>query len=278
MAPSNNFTGVWGPVTATLDWCEANYQFSPFVAEMANSFSNVITIFLGLYGAYVALQQKLPTRYPLGFLGVAVVGIGSFAFHASLLYEAQLADELPMVIVASYSLFILSDSRKGFNSDAGHGLILLIAFNTLFPVSYAIYRNPVYHQIVFATLMVFLVSRTVYLIHSDISKNVPPVAKKRVGKIYQTGLLTFLAGFAIWNLDNIYCNTLTEWKQAVGWPAAFLLEGHSWWHALTAIGSYLMMLGTTYLSLAIKDTHTNFAIGWKHGLPRIQRIGATKAD
>jgi len=73
--------------------------------------------------------------------------------------------------------------------------------------------------------MVFLVSRTVYLIHSDISKNVPPVAKKRMGKIYQAGLLTFLAGFAIWNLDNIYCNTLTEWKQAVGWPAAFLLEG-----------------------------------------------------
>lgn len=47
---------------------QANYQFSPFVAEMANSFSNVVTIFLGLYGGYVALQQKLPTRYPVGFL------------------------------------------------------------------------------------------------------------------------------------------------------------------------------------------------------------------
>lgn len=35
---------------------------------MANSFSNLITIFLGLYGGYVALQQKLPTRYPVGFL------------------------------------------------------------------------------------------------------------------------------------------------------------------------------------------------------------------
>ena len=52
----------------TLVLSQANYQFSPFVAEMANSFSNVVTIFLGLYGAYVALQQKLPTRYPLGFL------------------------------------------------------------------------------------------------------------------------------------------------------------------------------------------------------------------
>ena len=60
---------------------------------------------------------------------------------------------------------------------------------------------------------------------SDISKDVPPVVKRKMGKIYRTGLLTFLAGFAIWNLDNIYCNTLTEWKKAVGWPIAFLLEG-----------------------------------------------------
>jgi len=278
MVPSNNFTGVWGPVTSTLDWCEANYQFSPFVAEMANSFSNLITIFLGLYGGYVAWEQKLPTRYPLGFLGVAVIGIGSFAFHASLLYEAQLADEVPMIIVASYSLFILADSRKGFNFDTTHGVIPLIAFNTLFPISYAIYRNPIYHQVVFAILMLSVTFRTMYLIYLDTSKGVPPAVKKRTGEIYRTGSLTFLAGFAIWNLDNIYCNTLTEWKQTVGWPAAFLLEGHSWWHALTAVGTYLMMLGTTYLSLAIKDTHANFAIGWKYGIPRIQRVGAAKAE
>ena len=67
--------------------------------------------------------------------GVAVVGIGSFIFHASLLYEAQLADELPMVLVASYSLFILSDLRKGFRFGAGRGVVSLVAFNTLFPIS-----------------------------------------------------------------------------------------------------------------------------------------------
>jgi len=278
MIPSSNYTGVWGPVTATIDWCEANYQFSPFVAEMANSFSNLITIFLGVYGGCVALQQKLPTRYPIGFLGIAAVGLGSFAFHASLLYEAQLADELPMILVASYSLFILSDSRKGFNFDAGHGVIPLVAFNTLFPVSYAIYRNPVYHQVVFATLVVTSILRTLYLMRSDISKNVPPVVKSKMSKIYRTGLLTFLTGFAIWNVDNIYCGTLTEWKRTVGWPLAFLLEGHSWWHALTALGAYLMMLGTTYLSLSIKDSHTNFAIGWKLGLPSIQRVAVAKAE
>ena len=69
------------------------------------------------------------------------------------------------------------------------------------------------------------VLRTLYLIHSDIS-NVPPVVKK-MGKLYQIGLYTFLTGFAAWNVDNICCSTLTEWKKAVGWPVAFVLEGAS---------------------------------------------------
>jgi len=73
--------------------------------------------------------------------------------------------------------------------------------------------------------MVIIAIRILYLNRSDLSKSVPHAARKKMGKIYQTGLVTFLAGFAIWNLDNIYCSTLTEWKNAVGWPTAFLLEG-----------------------------------------------------
>lgn len=37
----------------------------------------------------------------------------------------------------------------------------------------------------------------------------------------------FAFGFFVWNLDNIFCTTLTSWKQAIGWPVAFLLEGAS---------------------------------------------------
>lgn len=75
--------------------------------------------------------------------------------------------------------------------------------------------------------MICTALRTLYLIRSDISKDVPPVVKEKIGGMYRKGLLTFLVGFAIWNVDNIYCSTLTEWKRAVGWPVAFLLEGAS---------------------------------------------------
>jgi dihydroceramidase len=35
--------------------------------------------------------------------GFAIVGLGSFIFHATLRWEAQLMDELPMVWVATYA-------------------------------------------------------------------------------------------------------------------------------------------------------------------------------
>ena len=43
------------------------------------------------------------------------------------------------------------------------------------------------------------------------------------------GLVTFLGGFAIWNLDNIYCSSLRRWRRELGLPWGILLEGHGWW-------------------------------------------------
>lgn len=85
----------WGPVTATLDWCEvreiissdvisyhslswstewvvlrpqANYQFSRYVAELANTFSNIVTLGLAAYGGSLVSSAQLPPRYITGWL------------------------------------------------------------------------------------------------------------------------------------------------------------------------------------------------------------------
>jgi dihydroceramidase len=63
------------------------------------------------------------------------VGLGSFAFHATLLFEAQLADELPMIYVGSYSAWILYDTMPGWDIWNTRSLInfgALIAFDVLF--------------------------------------------------------------------------------------------------------------------------------------------------
>ena len=89
-----------------------------------------------------------------------------------------------------------------------------------------LYRNPVYHQVVFATLMIIVGYRTAYLLYwSPRSPQIPDEKKKVITRIYLTGVLQFLFGFFVWNLDNIFCGTLTRWKFNIGWPLAFLLEG-----------------------------------------------------
>lgn len=57
------------------------------------------------------------------------------------------------------------------------------------------------------------------------------------------GLSTFLGGFLIWNLDNIYCHTITRWRHQIQLPLAVLLEGHAWWHLMTGIGKPPFDLG-----------------------------------
>lgn len=103
--------GAWGAVTSTLDFCEvsfqdqrwalilktcktllnftlshtfrykkANYQFSDYIAEMANTISNFFTIGIALYGARSIRNQALPSRYLFGFLVSSSVTLAIFSF------------------------------------------------------------------------------------------------------------------------------------------------------------------------------------------------------
>ncbi|KAI0673761.1 alkaline phytoceramidase [Trametes maxima] len=270
----------WGPVTATLDWCEANYQFSRYIAESANTFSNLVTIALAVFGAWQSVSENLPLRYLAGWAGFALVGIGSFIFHATLLFEAQLMDELPMIYVASYCCAILFDTSRGFSLRNSNGVqlsVIFVVFNVLFTWSYYLSRDPVYHQAIFASIMFTTLFRTLYLLRNgEIAKLLPPGPRSNITRLFLSGAGTFAFGFFVWNLDNIFCSTVTRWKQSIGWPVAFVLEGHSWWHILTATGTYLMLIGNTCNTLCIKDDHSNYAITKLAGVPRLTRITRAK--
>ncbi|KAI0281231.1 ceramidase [Russula aff. rugulosa BPL654] len=264
--------GHWGPITATLDWCEANYQFSHYVAEISNTFSNLFLVCISIYGAHLSMRESLPARYLVGFAGCTLVGLGSTVFHATLLYEAQLADELPMIYVVSFFLAILFESEPGFGFKSTYSKFLIAAtvvFDILFTGSYIIYRDPVYHQCVFAALMVGTFLREAYLLKA--SRTIPDKKKAAIVEVLRTGVFTFLFGFFVWNLDNIFCDPWTRIKRAVGWPTAFLMEGHAWWHVFTGIGSFYLNQGITLLTLSVKDDHHKFRLEYYCGLPLVKR-------
>ncbi|KAF8899059.1 ceramidase [Infundibulicybe gibba] len=254
----NNSTqvGFYGPVTATLDWCEANYQFSYYVAEMANTFSNLFTVFLAVYGLVLVRRENLPTRCLVGNIGVGLVGVGSFAFHATLLFQAQLADELPMIYVGSMGLWLLFDTVPGFSLAHRRSQLITLAiaiFDVLFSWSY----HPDYLPPKWSTF----------------ASRIPADKRATISQLFGTGAVLFASGFLIWNLDNIFCDTLTQWKVSIGWPAAFLLEGHSWWHVLTGAGAYFKFIGIQCTMLCVKDDHRKYTVGYEFGLPHVQHVG-----
>lgn len=62
------------------------------------------------------------------------------------------------------------------------------------------------------------------------ASRIPVETKSTIGKLFGSGAALFALGFLIWNLDNIFCDTLTRWKVHIDWPRAFLLEGALFFH------------------------------------------------
>lgn len=97
--------GFWGAKTASVNWCERDYVVSFYVAEFANSMTSLCIVMSGIYGIY-AHAQAVEFRYIAAFISFIVVGLGSFAFHATLTRSMQLLDELPMVWINSIFIYI----------------------------------------------------------------------------------------------------------------------------------------------------------------------------
>lgn len=93
-----------------IDWCETNYEVTPYVAEFWNTVSNLGIILppllATLYIYSTQTRRHFHFRHLACFLVVIVVGVGSTLFHLTLTYGMQLMDELPMLwggLVLMYS-------------------------------------------------------------------------------------------------------------------------------------------------------------------------------
>ena len=63
-----------------------------YVAELLNTVSSIVMVGIALIGLWRVRAEGW--RFMLGMGGLAVVGLGSAAFHGTLLRVAQAADDL----------------------------------------------------------------------------------------------------------------------------------------------------------------------------------------
>jgi dihydroceramidase len=225
-------TGFWGTKTATVDWCETNYEHLHYVCEFFNSVSSLAMVLAGVLGI-VLHRQVLERRFMLAFAMVAVVGFGSLAFHATLLFQFQMMDELPMLYLAMVMVYILVENRP--EPRFGRWFpIALFGYAVLTTCLSAFTRGRLQFylfQASFASLEVFALVR-VYLIHR---RSQDATARR----IFRLGIGSYVLAIVLWVTDIRQCSTLNEALPALGIPNPQL---HAWWHVLVSCGFYALLM------------------------------------
>ncbi|XP_037090179.1 alkaline ceramidase 3-like [Pollicipes pollicipes] len=232
MAPVDGF---WGQPTSTLDWCEANYVVSSYIAEFWNTVSNLAMILPPLYGIYEVCRQKFEIRFAICFVLLLVVGLGSWAFHMTLLYEMQLSDELPMVFCSCFLLYCLAGIHG--IQEGSHLNWLSVAFlvySALFSLSYLWYPNPIFHQVNYGVASSAITLLDINLLRSQ--------KDRTVRRLFYLGVLLYAVAFGLWNLDNHTCDSL-RWLRSVLPPVLRpFTQLHAWWHVFAGYASYIHIL------------------------------------
>jgi len=187
--------GYWGDTTATLDWCEQNYEVSWYIAEFWNTVTNLSMIIPPLWGMYKCLQRGLETRYLVSFAALLLVGIGSTMFHMTLQYSMQLLDEIPMVWSSCAFIYCqhMVTSRSGEKRSSV--ALLLLGYGTIFTILYLLVPNPVIHQAMYGLLVFYMIFQAVMILKG--SYNVVSM------KLFFLGILMYGSGFLLWNLGEL---------------------------------------------------------------------------
>ncbi|KAI1079398.1 putative alkaline phytoceramidase [Whalleya microplaca] len=269
--------GFWGEKTSTLNFCEEDYVMSYYCAEVCNTLTNLLFVWLGYKGLRGCIKYSHPPIFPVTFVGYVVVGLGSTFFHASLKYPMQLVDELAMIYTTCFMCFAtFSYGRTAwFSSGLGASLIGLAWFIT---ARYYKTKDPQFHQDAYTVLTAVVVFSNFYVMEKLVrpglrrreedrkgKSSIQPTtneAMKQVWTMVATGLIIFLGGYFIWNLDNVYCNTIRKWRHRMGLPWAVVLEGHAWWHLMTGLGAYFYIVWRIWIHRCLDGDEDKFRLYW----------------
>ncbi|XPS75050.1 alkaline ceramidase ydc1 [Ascochyta lentis] len=269
--------GYWSP----------NYVVTPYAAEIINTLTNLLFMYLASKGIRNCLKHGHDTVFLVAFIGYVLVGTGSFLFHATLKYPMQLVDELSMIYTTCLMCFATFSYGKSlrYSTFLAIGLVSLALFVTLY---YHHIQDPAFHQNVYALLTAIVLFRAMYMMEvairprfqSDERKALNPrpdraaeaVRKQEdlrdqeilrtMWKMITAGLSIFLGGFAVWHLDNVHCSKLIRWRREIGMPWGFLLEGHGWWHLMTGTGAYFYIVWGIWLRHCLNYRHDEYELYW----------------
>ncbi|KAL1514778.1 hypothetical protein AB1Y20_003864 [Prymnesium parvum] len=265
--------GYWGPPTASTNFCERDYFHSHYVAELANTLSSVPIALVGVAGLVLCRRQRLHRTQAAAYAAIATVGVGSVAFHATLLRTGQVLDELPMlwgvlslicVVVETADARAAARGAPPRRGAAAHRL-MRAALGAYSLTSACLYFAAGFA--LFIAMYAFSVLALVLLALASLFRSPAPAAQLPK-RLLVAAAFTYAGGFLLlWLPGELLCHSL---------PIMERLPMHALFHLTSAAGPHL---GLTAFALA-RYEHENptappsrlFA-----GLPAIER-GAALID
>lgn len=251
-SPVDGGRGFW-PQTASIDWCESNYELSHFIAEFWNTLSNLAFILPQIW-QYSALckDRNVEQVYKSAFLSLALVGIGSFCFHMTLAKSMQMFDETSMILVSLqgfYLLYIIKQpdvNRKKLASTlVCYGLVFLSLY--IFLVSWPIFHHTTFILLVYASIAIGYQLKCRYGPHY---------------KFWTVLIMQHLA-FAFWLIDKHHCEVLTQFRDHYVPPLLRpFFQFHAIWHLLMGLSSHIFICGIIRLHAWTKH-RDSFVIRYK---------------
>ena len=211
------------------DWCEANYAWSPYIAEWWNTWSSVLYILLGLRGLHAAVNavphQYSIQRVRLCFYCLMLVGVGSSIFHATLTAVGQAADELAMIACIHSGLSMTTEKLSEMV------LVLLSFVACVF--TYCISSFYVFTLIISLTIS-YLVFRSYRLVRNG--------SNRTAKSLYLLGVMSTASGFFLfWLPEHALCVIYPVRERG----SLQKVPLHAMWHVLTAFGAYAWILAGT---------------------------------
>ncbi len=221
--------GFWGLPTASIDWCEANYAVTPWVAEFWNTLSSLAMVVAGVVGAS---SRRLVREVRVAFGLLVLVGVGSIAFHGTLRFGLQMLDELPMLYLVTWLVWLLVENAPARRLGRWFPAAL-VAYVLLATAGATLNRGDAQFlafHVSFGALEIFCLARVTWL--ALLPEN------RAVRGRFGLGLAAYAGGIGVWFVDLKACPWVSVALPAHGVPNPQL---HAWWHVLVSLGFFLLL-------------------------------------
>jgi len=203
---------TWG--APNLKWCEATV--CSWVNEPANAWSNLAFLAVALVCAW---RWRASGNRAMGHFAwtTLLVGVASFAFHATNNFATQLLDFVGMYVLV-FLLLASNLYRVGWLSRAQVGRVhlgLTVGCTLLLPV---LRQVGFPYQLVVAGAVLVIIGTEVHLF-----RRAGPGAEYRDFWL-AVGLMAAAAACSVLDVTRVWCEPGNHW-----------LQGHAAWHVLSAL-------------------------------------------